>query len=502
MNKESISKVIDQLALQVLEKFFVPGVAVGIIKDGHILHAKGYGVSNIENNIKVDSQTLFSIASTGKSFTSAALALLVDAGKIQWQSKVIDYLPDFKLYDSWVTNEFTIKDLLIHNSGLGIGAGDLMFYPKSKNPKFSRSDIINNLRYLKPETSFRAQFAYDNLLYVVAGEVIAAVSGISYEKFIEKKLFKPLKMKNAIANIAHHDDLKNIASPHIYDLNSIQLVQPDVEPGVEVVTSAAGGLLCSIESILNWHSMLLNKGKLPNGDVLISEKQIKEIFTPQTIKPLENHYKEAFNTHFMSYGLGWTLLDINSYKAAMHTGALHGMVTINLLIPDLNLGIAVYTNQQSDASRLSLMYTVVEAFTSTNKSDWLSELYQREQDELKKDEVSTPVITEANYTPESGIDQYQGTFKDPWFGKVYITKVKDQLYFRAENTERLKGKLVPYKANSFIVRWDDRSLNADAYLNFANNNDGTPDNITMKAISTLTDFSFDFHHLNFDRVQN
>lgn len=170
------SPEVDQVVRQVMEKFEIPGIAVGIIKDGKVIHAKGYGVRNIDKKGKVDAETLFSIASTGKSFTTAAIALLVDEGKMRWDDKVIDYIPNFRMYDPWVTREFTVRDLLIHNSGLGLGAGDLMFWPTAS---FTRKEIISNLRYLKPASSFRSEFAYDNLLYIVAGEVIAAVSGIA-----------------------------------------------------------------------------------------------------------------------------------------------------------------------------------------------------------------------------------------------------------------------------------------------------------------------------------
>ena len=169
---------VDELVDRTLKTFNVPGIAVAIVKDGKIIHAKGYGVKSILTNEKVDANTLFGIASNSKAFTSAALAMLVDEGKVKWDDKVIKYLPNFKMYNDYVTNEFTIRDLLTHRSGLGLGAGDLMIWPDGSN--FTAQDIIQNLQYLKPVSAFRTQYDYDNLLYIVAGEVIRVASGLSW----------------------------------------------------------------------------------------------------------------------------------------------------------------------------------------------------------------------------------------------------------------------------------------------------------------------------------
>src|SRR3569833_1397062 len=180
------SPAIDSLAERTLKAFDVPGIAVAVIKDGKVIHSKGYGVRSLRTMQKVDENTLFGIASNSKAFTAAALGMLVDEGKLHWDDKVRDYIPEFKLYDSWVTEQFTIRDLLTHRSGMGLGAGDLMFFPDSSD--FTLTDVIYNLRFLKPVSSFRTKYDYDNNLYIVAGEVVKRVSGQSWDDFIEQRI--------------------------------------------------------------------------------------------------------------------------------------------------------------------------------------------------------------------------------------------------------------------------------------------------------------------------
>lgn len=487
---------IDQLVTRAMETFKVPGIAVGIIKDGKVIHAKGYGIREVGKKGRIDEQTLFSIASTGKSFTAAALALLVDDGKITWEDKVINHIPAFQLYDPWVTREFTIKDLLIHNSGLGKGAGDLMFWPTSG---FSRQEIIENLRHLKPVSSFRSEYAYDNLLYVVAGEIIAAVSGLSFEDFVDQRILQPLNMEHCATNRSRLKGHKNIAVPHMIMDGKLQTVSRLSKVFEPAVTAAAGGMQCSIQSILKWHDMHLNKGRLPGGEALLSEKQQTNIMTPQTIMAISPNRKEWFGTNFSAYGLGWRISDMHGFKVEQHAGGLLGMLSLNAMVPELGLGVAIYTNQQAGSARPAIMYQILEAYLTDQKTDWISRL-----DELKKKRIAEaakliPDMTTDSYVPAGSIDRYAGVYSDPWFGNVEISHSQEGLYFKSVRSARLKGKMTPYKADIFIVRWEDRTLEADAYVKFSIDYDGKPEGITMKAVSPLTDFSFNFHDLDFKR---
>ncbi|WP_395077696.1 serine hydrolase domain-containing protein, partial [Flavobacterium sp.] len=206
-------KQIDELVEKTLTTFNVPGIAVSVVKDGKVIHSKGYGVKSIISNQKVDENTLFGIASNSKAFTTTAIAMLVEEGKMKWDDKVISHLPNFKMYNDYVTKEFTVRDLVTHRSGLGLGAGDLMIWPDGSN--FKPKDVIENLQYLKPVSDFRTKYDYDNLLYIVAGEIIEKVSGKSWCDFIEQRIMQPLKMDNSAGSFVRLKDTTNIIHPHV-----------------------------------------------------------------------------------------------------------------------------------------------------------------------------------------------------------------------------------------------------------------------------------------------
>ena len=489
---------IDALVERSMSTFEVPGMAVGIIKDGKIVHLKGYGVRETGKKAKVNTETLFAIASVSKAFTAASLAMLVDDGKLNWDDKVIDFIPNFRMYDPWVTREFTVKDLLIHNSGMGLGAGDLMFWPTSA---FSREEIIGNLRYLKPVTSFRSEFAYDNLLYVVAGEVVAKISGMEFEDFVDSRILTPLKMDRCAANRIGLKGDKNIAEPHLVLDGELQKTFRLAEPYERSILAAAGGLQCSADSMLKWFNMHINKGKLPNGDVLISEKQQAMLMTSQTIRNTRGFEEQYMGNSFASYGLGWGLKDLYGYKVATHTGGLQGMVTYATIVPDLGLGIIILTNQQSGAAMGAINYGILGAYAAGDDTDFVAVALKNRTAAI---EAANKVVADAaaeSYTSSVPLARYAGTYKDAWFGDVVISETDGGLKFRSVRSGRLVGMMEAYKPNTFIVRWDDRSLLADAYVKFTTDYDDRPHGITMKAVSPLTDFSFDFHDLDFKRVK-
>lgn len=491
------SEQLDSLTERAMETFKVPGIAVGIVKDGEIVHAKGYGVREVGRDGAITPDTLFSIASVSKAFTAAALALLVDEKKIDWDDKVTNYIPAFELYDPWVTREFTIRDLLIHNSGLGLGAGDLMFWPSSA---FSRQEMIENLKHLKPVSSFRSEYAYDNLLYIVAGEIIPAVTGQSYEDFVDQNILKPLGMQHCAANRGRLETQENIAEPHVVVEGQLQKAARLQAIHEEALIAAAGGLQCSVSSLLKWLDMHLNEGLLPSGDRLLSALQQQELMSPQTITPVDDLDHQWFNTNFSSYGLGWQLQDVNGYKWVSHTGGLLGVVSYVSMIPDLDLGVVVLTNQQSGAAMASIMYSIVSAYTAGAQTDWIARLDALVQEGQQEAAASLPNIGNSYFKPNTPLTHYSGSYQDPWFGRISITEKSEGLYLKSDKSERLKGVLIPHKPDLFIVRWDDRTLEADAYVKFSRGFDGKPDAITMRAISPLTDFSFDFHDLNFERL--
>ncbi|MEO8769849.1 MAG: serine hydrolase [Ferruginibacter sp.] len=493
------STEIDSLVEKTLRSFDVPGIAVAVVKDGKLIHAKGYGVRSLNTNQKVDENTLFGIASNSKAFTVAALGILIDEGKLKWDDKVNDYIPEFKLYDPYVTEAFTIRDLLTHRSGMGLGAGDLMFFPDSNN--FTIKDIIHNLRYLKQVSSFRTKFDYDNLLYMVAGEVVSRVSGMSWEEFVETRIMQPLGMNKSAASFKRLKDKSNVVDPHAPVDGKIKVIRRDWSTNAD----AAGGIYSNLTDMSKWVIMQMENGKY--GDSLkkkiFSEEVHEEMWTPQTIIPV--HGTNSYNTHFASYGLGWFLADVKGYKQASHTGGLAGIVTQVTLIPELKLGIIVFTNQQSGAAFTSITNTIKDSYLGITGKDRIKENHDR----VVKNEADAKKITDdiakdidvqmKNNLTKPNPELYTGTYTDQWLGDVIISVKNGKMWFDSKRSMMLTGEIFPYKGNTFIVRWEDRSFDADSYLKFDLDNTGKASGIKMEAISPLTDFSYDFQDLDFKR---
>ncbi len=493
------SAEIDALVEQTLKTFNVPGIAVGVVKDGKLIHAKGYGIRSINTKEKVDENTLFGIASNSKAFTTAALAMLVDEKKIKWDDKVTDYIPNFKLHNSFVTESFTIRDLVCHRSGLDLGAGDLMMWPDSNTN--NRNDIINNLRYLKPVSEFRTKFEYNNNLFIVAGEVIAKASGLNWEDFIEQKIMKPLSMNNSAASRSRLKDKSNITEPHAPVNGTLQI--SDIH--WSETANAAGGIYSSINDLSKWVIMQLNKGKYGTNNVLFSEKQQMEMWNLQTPTPV--NAPGPYNTHFNGYGLGWFVSDVKGYKQVTHTGGLAGIVTQVVLIPEINLGIIVFTNQQVGAAFQTISNTIKDSYLGMPKKDWLKEYSDRvlkinEQAKKIETEVWTKVeAQQKNKMAKPDVTNFAGNYKDNWYGEVELTlSPEGKLIYKSKNSKRMRGELYYYQANTFVIKWYNRTFDADAFVNFTLDKNGKATGFKIEAYSPLTDFSFDFQDLDFYKL--
>jgi CubicO group peptidase (beta-lactamase class C family) len=485
---------LDKLVEKTQTTFNVPGIAVAIIKDGKVLISKGYGVTNITTQQKVDGNTLFGIASNSKAFTTAALAILVDEKKINWDDKVKKYLPEFKMYNKYVTDEFTIRDLLTHRSGLGLGAGDLMIWPDGHN--FTSKDIVKNIQFLKPISAFRTKYDYDNLLYVIAGEVIEKVSGIPWCEFVETRIMKPIGMTNSAASWSRLKDTTNTIVPHVPTEGKLQII-PRYKNSI---FDAAAGLYTSTNDLSKWLITQMNKGKYGENQQLFSETQSKEMWNPQTILPHRNSY--PYKTNFRAYGLGWQLTDVNGFLQVSHTGGLDGIVTQTIMIPEIQLGIIVLTNQQSGAAFTTISNTIKDSYLGLPQFDHLAYLIKdRKGKEEDADKITDEVWeTVKNNTLKVDAKKYIGIYKDNWFGEVTITEKDGKIYFASKRSPRLKGEIFQYKNQNFVVKWDVRSFNADAHIFFKLDSKGKATGFTMKAISPLTDFSYDFHDLDFSQV--
>ncbi|WEK19051.1 MAG: serine hydrolase [Candidatus Pedobacter colombiensis] len=492
------SAQVDSLVQKALVTFDVPGIAVAIVKDGRVIHSKGYGVRSLQTKASVTDHTLFGIASNSKAFTAAGLAILVDEGKLRWDDKVVDLIADFKMYNPYVTQEFTVRDLLTHRSGLGLGAGDLMIWPDSTT--VTKAELIHNLRFLKPVSGFRTKFDYDNLLYVVAGEVLAKVSGMTWEDFIEQRIMRPLGMTESAADYSRLKDNRNSIDAHAPVNGKITVIGKEFTS----IANAAGGIWSNVAEMSKWAVMQLNDGKYGENlsKKIFTAASHQEMWSPQTIMGGGSPY----NTHFNSYGLGWFLSDVNGYLQASHTGGLGGIVTQVTLIPELKLGIIVLTNQESGAAFTAITNSIKDGYFGIKGKDRIkqyrtNELKSHEEGEAITKKVWADIAAAQNKNiAKPDLDIYTGKFRDDWFGEINVVKNGADLWFQAIKSPKLKGKMSFYKGNTFIVKWNDSSMNADAYVIFALGKDGQASGIKMEAISPLTDFSYDFQDLDFSRI--
>ncbi len=491
--QNSAPKDLEAYVENVRKTFEVPGLALTIVKDGKVVAAKGYGVRKLDEAARVDAQTLFGIASNTKAFTATALALLVEEGKIEWDAPVVNYLPWFQLSNPYVTRELTVRDLLVHRSGLGLGAGDLLWWPPST---YDRKEIARRLRHLPLATSFRSTYAYDNVLYTVAGEVIETISGLSWEDFVSSRILAKVGMSGS--NVRHAEAGKgaNVAAPHAPIEGVVRVVAPFASDN----TNPAGGINSNAEDMAKWMIVQLDSGRIAGGARLFSPRTTRQLWAPVTPIPIGEPAPElaALRANFRGYALGFDVRDYRGKKLVMHTGGLPGYVSKVVMVPEIKLGVAVLTNQESGAAFESITYRILDHYLGAPPNDWtaafkkLEERFKARTAEAEKQAVAK---RDTSSRPALPLVKYAGTYTDVWYGEVVIALENEKLVIRFAHTPSLVGDLEFWQYDTFIARWRDRELRADAYVTFALNPDGSIAEVRMKAVSDATDFSFDFHDL-------
>jgi len=479
-----------------METFDVPGVAVAIVKDDKLVYAKGFGVTKRGTDDKVDAKTLFGIASNTKAFTAAAMAMLVEEGRLKWDDKVITHLPNFQMNDPYVTAQMTVADLLSHRSGLGLGAGDLMIWPTTD---VSNAEIMANIRHIKPASSFRSQYAYNNIMFVVAGELIAKVSGTTWRDFIQQRILKPLSMNDTrMAYSLIEPSNNNVATPHAPVDGAVIPVGGDFLENF----SSAGSMASNVTDISKWLRVQLKKGliKAQNGDEqrLFSDEQHYQMWSAKTVQEVTEFYAEQFKTNFRAYGLGWGLNDYYGHKMVGHTGGILGMLSKVVLIPESKLGVVILTNQQSGNAFNSIAYDIVDRFIGNEPKDWIGIYQQRRAENQKELAMARKAFNDDRHLdtkPSLPLKDYVYTYHDQWYGDIELTQVSEQLQINFTRTKALVGKLEHYHHDTFVVRWNDASINADAYITFVINTEGKVVSATLKPVLPDVDFSFNFHDL-------
>jgi CubicO group peptidase (beta-lactamase class C family) len=483
----------------------VPGAWVTIVEDGKVTLARGYGIRALGSLESVDADTLFQIGSTTKAFTSAALAILVEDGKIGWDDRVIDHLPGFRMYDPWVTREITIRDLLVHRSGLGPGQGDLMFVPSTE---ISRSDLVHRIRFLKPKTSFRSAYAYDNVLYAVAGQVVEAIAGQTWEEFVEARLFAPLGMRTAVTNDIDRLSAPNRAFPHgrVGELRGVgeQQLLDEKKVALGANVGPAGAIATGANDIARWLATQLAAGQIPGSETrLFSEVSSREMWQPVVpvpVTPFPPPLEDAA-PQFRGYALGWSVQDYRGHKIIQHGGGTLGFRAIVVLIPGKNVGYAIAMNSEDNEFTVGLHYELLDHYLGLPKRDWpkaFREFFDARNAaglEAQRNAVSERPKT----SPSLPLAGYAGAYADPWYGPIAIVEENGSLSINFQQTPGMVGPLEHWAYDTFVARWPD-PLMEPAFATFALDAAGKPARITLKAFSPVADFSFDYHDLEFTPV--
>ena len=492
----------EQRVEQLRKAFGVPGVSITIVENGQVTLAHGWGVRDITTNQPVDADTIFFTGSTGKAFTNAALATLVDEGKIKWDDRVIDHMPDFRMWDPWVTREMTIRDLLVHRSGLGLGEGDLLFLP---NSTLSRKETVRRIRYLKPATSFRSGYAYDNILYMAAGQLIEEVSGETWEQYIHRHVFAPLGMDHSTDTDPEFLANPDHARPHSRNSGPIHGLgaQTPLDQNATIAQNAApaGGLAISANDMGRWLLTQLGRGNIPGSDKrLFSAEQAEQMWSGVVPTPIRQFPAEfaATEPHFNEYALGWDLSDYRGVKIVGHDGAVLGSQATIALVPDKNIGIFIAANSEDGEIILGLRDELLDYYLGYPRANWPEKFHNYKIGKLNAaaKQVQAAAAKPASVGPSLPLDHYVGDYTDPWYGTIKVRQSGKGLAIEFPHSSGMEGPLTHYQYDTFrtnpALDWVE-----PAYVSFSIDADGKVDRVTMKPVSPSADFSWDYQDLLF-----
>ncbi|TBV74443.1 serine hydrolase domain-containing protein [Pseudoxanthomonas winnipegensis] len=487
----------DTLFDQAMARYRLPGLAVGVVEDGKVVYLRTAGETRAGSGEKIDADTLFKIASNTKAMTTGVLARLVDQGKLKWDDPVTQYLPQFRMADPWVTRNFQVRDLLIHNSGLGLGAGDLMLWPEPND--FTRADIIAGLAYLQPTHSFRAHYAYDNLMYVVAGEVAAKAGGKPYDQLVRQELFGPLGMSRCQVGAFDRDAVGNLAQPHMVQDGRNVVVRADGPTIPDNPSMSAGGIRCSVRDLTTWIAMWLAPDA---AHPWLSAQQRAALWTLHTPMPIGAQLRDWDGTHLYGYGYGWRLSDVDGQWRVAHTGTLMGMYSSVTLLPDRKVGFVVLINGDGEAARTTLTEALTKHYTRPGAGldiDHYAGLLEQARARAAANATHPQVPDTSDRKPATAAQfaRWHGVYRDPWFGQVSLCPQGQGVVFRSARSPLMRGPVL-VSHGRWLVDWDDASVDAEPWLDFAQADGKTT--LTLKSIDPDADFSYDYQDLHFQRV--
>jgi CubicO group peptidase (beta-lactamase class C family) len=413
---------------QVMDVWKVPGVAVGVIYKGNVILAEGYGYRDVEKMLPANRHTIFAIGSSTKAFTTLTMGILVDEGKLDWEQPVKNYLPDFEMYDPYVSEHMTPRDLVIHNSGLP--RHDSMWY----GSKRTRKELYDVLHYLEPSKGFRSAYQYQNLMYMTAGYLVGRITKSSWEEVVQKRILDPLGMTstNFSVNVSQKSD--NYALP--YEEEEEKIKQVPFYSGFSDVHAnfgPAGSISSNITDMLKWVKLHLQEGKW-NDLQIINKSTLQQIHTPQiiaggTVAKLLGDFKEF---SCPTYGMGWFIHHFRGHKILHHGGNIDGFSAMVSFMPENKSGVVVLTNKGGTFLTMAILFHVYDSLLGIKPAPW-SLRFKTEIDKFlvtqkaKKDEEDK--FRKKNTNPTHPLTEFAGEFEHPAYGSLFITVKNNTLHF-------------------------------------------------------------------------
>jgi CubicO group peptidase (beta-lactamase class C family) len=446
----------------------VPGLAVAIVRNDSVVLAKGYGVRTLGKPDPVDARTLFAIGSSSKAFTAMAVAMLVDQGKVKWDDRATNYLPELQLYDPYATRELTVRDLLTHRSGLT--AADLILYAEH----MTRDSALHQVRYVKPTYSFRSHFGYSNLMYLAAGQLAARVTGVSWDDLVRQRIFTPLGMTASNTSVTLLDRLPDVATPHDEVDDTVQTV-----PYFNLdAIGPAGSINSNVLDMAQWVRFQLAGGKV-GGKPLISAAAFEETHTPQTVAPLEGFWKlVAQDAHLLNYGMGWYLHDYQGRGVVQHGGNIDGMTALVGMLPEEQTGVVVLSNLGGNELTYALMYRVFDAYLKQPAKDWSAVFLKASREgqaQAKEERKKTEAQRIAGTSPSLSLEKYAGIYTDTLNGDAVVRREQPGLVLQYGT---LVADLAHWQYDTFQAIWRRHRL-GKSYVTFALDATGKIDKMNL-----------------------
>ncbi len=439
----------DAYVAKSMQEFRVPGTALAIVRNDSVLLLKGYGVRTLGDPAPVDSKTIFAIGSSSKAFTATSIAMMVDDAKMRWEDPVTKFLPSFQLWDSYATRDLTLRDALSHRSGLS--RGDLSWY----GSEYDRNEVLRRVRYNKPSWGFRGQFGYQNVMYLAAGQSLAAASGMTWDDFVKRRIFAPLGMTASNTSVKALAGQANVAQPHAIVDDTVRVI-----PWRDIDNIApAGSINSNVEEMAHWVRFQLGDGKF-EGTQLVSAGTLRETRMPNTPIRLEGlGGKISGGAHLQSYGMGWFTQDFRGRFLVQHGGNIDGMSAMVAFMPEEHLGVVVLTNMNGTLLRDALMYRAFDQLLSDAPSDWSGD-FKKVIDEVLKQGKETEERLEkarvAGTSPTLALEKYAGRYLDSLYGDVVVSLDGGKL--RIARGPTFHGTLEHWNYDAFRVTWDARTL--------------------------------------------